>query len=387
MLGGRSIYEPVEERLPIQVRADTPEGLTRAINKLALMLETADIFYQYETGNAVLFHYRSKEAQDKQPLTAMVRRSLAPIVLPTDYVSMSEGDKEYYTAEVVIRFERGDWLYPSEAITSSTVTTHWQNIYTATFTDYAYHQSPCQYTLGIGSNTTVSPNGYIAFQADGTTELLTTPALGTYSTTAETGSTSGNVFRVSATGNLSWTFAGGSSSQRAFHVFVKLRMNSGSWRIRSVDYGYPNQVNTPYQTVVGTSPQVLYLGVHRVPAAIGAIGIGLIEDTAGTLDIDSLLVLGINESTNIVALSTTQTSSSTHITTFGADPLTTLSPKIYLGDWDIASISGDIWILNRGQTIKIMPYLVGGTFMNPYSAGLLSAYHVITRWIAQPGGN
>lgn len=388
MLGGRSPYEPTEERLPLQIRAETPEGVTRAISRLNQMLERADIFYQWEVGNPVVFHYRTADTQDKQPMSALVRRSLAPIAIPSDFITMMEGTKELYTAEVLVRFERDVFVYPSELQQTSLVTTLWQNITTLTFGDYAYHSSPAQYTLQISTSSAQSPNGYVAFQGGGSFELLTTPSSGTYVSTPETGSTSTNVFRVSATGALTWATSG-SLPESGYHIFVKLRMNSGAWRIRAIKPNYPGVYNTPFITVVGTSPQVLYLGIYRVAETpISEIGLDLIRDTAGTLDIDSIMMLGIDEHTNVVGFSTTQTNTLAHISTFGADPIARLSTKIFMSDWDVGSVSGDLWLNTIGQSTKVLAYFVAGTRMNPHTGIVfLTSGHILYRWVAQPGGN
>lgn len=391
MLGGKSPYSPVEEQIPLQIRAESPDGITRAINKLNRMLEAADIFYQYETGTPVVMYFRTGDAWDKQPLACLVRRSMGPVTLPSNFISMMEGDyrtKGYLAVDVVLRFERdGLWLYQSEAQTSASASSYFQNIYTFNFAnDIAQHSSPAQYVLQIVTNSTVSPVGYFVLQSAGYFELKTTPSAGTYVATAETGSTSGNVFRVSASGKLNWGLTG-TSTNINHHIFVKLRANSGSWRIRAVDYAYSDQFNTPYMTITGTSPQILYLGLFRRDN-MGSIGVQYIMDSAGTLDIDSVLVVGVDHDTNVVGFSTTQTASSTPITTVGAAPLTRLSPFINLASWDVASVSGDLFLNVSGNAHKVLPYLVAGTRMNPHTGAVfLTAIQILYRWVGQPGAN
>lgn len=390
MLGGRSVYEPVEEEIPLQIRADSPDGVARAIDKLNQMLEAADIFYQYEVGNPVVMYFRSQDAQTKQPLACLVRRSLSPIRLPSNFISMIELDRSVYAVDIVMRFERdGCWLYPQEVLTSPSASTYWQNIYTFNFVnDVAKHSSPAQYALQIATASTNSPNGFIVLQSAGMLDLRTTPSAGANVPTPEAGSTSGNVFRVSATDRLSFNFTGGTNTvNTSYHVFVKLRVNSGSWRIRACDYAYPDQFNTPYITLSGTSPQVVYLGIWRKTNAAG-VGIQYIEDSAGSMDVDSVLIVGIDENTNVVGFTTAQTTSFAHISTFGAAPLTQLVPLINLSDWDSAGVSGDLYLQVSGASSKIMPYLVAGTRMNPHTgAAFLTAFQSLTRWVAQPGVN
>lgn len=391
MLGGRSVYEPVQESLPIQIRADSPDGVMRAIDKLNQMLEAADIFYQYEVGNPVVMYFRSKDAQIKQPLASLVRRSLSPIRLPSNFINMVEGqERTEYSVETAINFERdGQWLYPAEVLTSPLASTYWQNIYTFSFVnDVAKHSSPAQYALQISTSSTQSPVGFVVLQSAGMLDLRTTPSSGTNVPTPETGSTSGNVFRVSATDRLGYNFTDGTNTvNTSYHVFVKLRVNSGSWRIRACDYTYPDQFNTPYITLSGTSPQVVYLGIWRKTNA-ASVGIQYIEDSAGTLDIDSVLIVGIDENTNVVGFTTTQTTNLAHVSTFGAAPLSQLVPFINLSDWDSAGVSGDLYLQVSGASSKVMPYLMAGTRMNPHTGAVfLSAFQSLTRWVAQPGVN
>lgn len=397
-VGGRSPFMPVGENLPIYVTGLDATDTIDAIDEILAMADRARDYALHETGDPVIFRWRSAESDYLEPLSCLVTdiddRELVQLA--------SEYHKKITAGGVVVELNftrRGEWLFPAVSQTLAGSTGYW----TAPLTINNWPQSlaPAPLTVQITANTTPSPatfylNGFVVLQSGASVNQLLTPTSGTGSNIATTGSSSGNVYRFAASGTANFT-AVTNANERHFWVFGKFKNNSGAsaWQVYLKALYLSDQTMARTSTYVipaGTSIRTVFLGELITPRQLTDLQL-VVTAGATSLDLDSLLIVAVDSDTRVLAVNASQVSAaalalktfSVNANPFGAAPIMQFS-----GFDQPPTINGDLWVSMKGKSLKMASFLGGGngnTYFNPYGSGAMSScVPTITRWQAVLGG-
>lgn len=322
-------YMPVLESFTIDIKGATPDQALNRLQTLNTLLDQAERWYNNEIVAPVFIRYQPKgSAKSTYFSDVLIGRGLGnqsdtPILtLPSDFNSV--GDFSYIQSiRVAVWRKNGLWLCETE---SQSVTNVAQpGPLTVTWSDFANILSPVDISFGANSGvgaTAHTPSGYVVVTHDnryivpiaGTAELS-----GSGAATADAAHlpTNANIARFTVNPTISGLYAAGSlptTEVEYFAAFCKVRNNS-----TTIDAFISGQTTTLLQQEVkipaapSAPPLVVFLGIFptrgRALPAFGAtfptgnFGINLRSAGASiTVDVDELLLVGINRATNIVAI-------------------------------------------------------------------------------------
>lgn len=397
-VGGKSPFLPVVEDMPIWVYGLDATDTIDAIDEILQMADRARDYALHETGDPVVFRWRSAESDYLEPLSCLVTDINArELVALTD-----EYHKKITAGATTIELSftrRGEWLFPGISQTLAGSTGYWTS--PVTINNWPQSLAPAPISLRIAAGTTPSPatfylNGFVALQSEASLNQLLTPTSGTGSNIATTGSSSGNVYRFAASGTANFT-AVTNANERHFLVFAKLKNNSAStaWQIylKALYLGDQTMARTStYVVPAGTSIRTVFIGELITPRQLTDMQL-VVTAGATSLDIDSLLIVAVDSDTRVLGVEMSQVAAAALASksfTVNANPFGA-APAVEFSGWDNPPVvNGDLWLSQKGKSLKIASFLGGGngnTYFNPYGSGAMSlCVPTITRWQAVLGG-
>ncbi len=285
-LGGRGVYEVVEELIPVHVRGSTGAAALANLADIGELLDQAESWARGENVDAVKLHFRPNNSNLSDDLEAIIYGSpdrSAFVGLSAEINSASN----FEIPGVQINLVRGDWLVKSAETKSSGSVTNPGIMTTATFTAVPDFFSPTRITID-GFDGSVVPSlveGFVLLaddadaifldEAEDGTNLGGGGGLGTISDTAVTGASGGNVVRIAPTNNIStflisFTLTGSTllnGRNVAFYAMIK----NNSPDITYTAYALARHGDATYQSAdirtrkitipAASGPQMYYLGM------------------------------------------------------------------------------------------------------------------------------
>lgn len=387
LLGGRGLYEDVEETMTLDVLGTTPAQALTNLGNLSAALDQADRWSLEENVSPLILSYMPSGSALGHALqtTVLGRYDQQPMV------GLSAGFNDvgylYEIHDVEVRFKRrGSWLDTAETATSTA--TDAGEILTATFSGNATVSSPVR--VGFTSNVPSLPNGAIMLFAKAASKFLLINAKDMAGATAYTSivattanARSGNVLRYTPTGT---TVAQSNSVAAAFTskktaVFATVRNNgSATYQIEftAVTSVGATVVRTPpaYIDASTTNPRTVFLGYVANPVgALGSYNIRITASATGSsLDIDEIVLMDVDDETS-TAVGVIPTALGNVEIAADPQPLTGQravvgSPNAVAGTPIVgfASYQGNAFVLSTGSTIC-------GVILAPY-ASYFRAYNV-----------
>ena len=325
-MGGRSPYTDVDETMSISVSGSSKANALANLGKLSDLLDQAEAWGQGENVTAVYLEYEP----DGSALAASVKAVIigasdfGPIISEPGDFTFIKGDSRYsigHNADpITLSFKRrGLWLGATETEVSSTSTGNPAKLTSATFTDTASilwpYDAGVSFTSSSSAATIDVDSIWIAF-ANSSDKIYFSEAetMGNGSSTVVSGASSGNVHQQTASSGaliLYDTSTGMNSSVRkaAMFVVVKSSGTTTNWDIygRAWVASQGGQIDTRTHRIAAddTDVQTISLGIVSLPAAIVRIELIFTPDASNsdTLNIDYVIMIGIDDSTGIVNLS------------------------------------------------------------------------------------
>lgn len=309
LLGGRSLYGPVTESIPIRVMGSTAAGALAALGDLAEMLDRVQRWADRDPTIAPwILTYQPDGSTLSQPLTALVE-SAAP---SGDLLSLPATFNEYLKGfeinpVIMTLTRRGLWL-TSEATATAAAADN-PAVLSASFGARLDIAGPTAIRLtGISAGTDLMDTGYVLVSDADPQSLYgenfaiydaTLLSLSGASLVADAGALAvgGSVARLDAetSQTATLTIPSVEADQRIIYLFAAARNNHASttWRIRPKSTGYADTIGR-WQTIDATTtdPRILSLGL-LAGSAPSHINVTVELETAasvGTLDINYIAV-------------------------------------------------------------------------------------------------
>lgn len=322
-------YMPVREEMTIDIKGSTADVALTRLQTLNTLLDQAERWYNNEIVLPVFIRYQPKGSIKSTYLSDVIigrgmgNQSDNPMLsLPNDFNAVGDF---FYLQNIRIVFMRrnGIWLCESETLSATNVAQ--PGPLTVTWSDFATVLSPVDITLGAnsagaGASSNLTTSGITAVTHDnryllpiaGTTELA---GFGAATADAAKFPTNANVYRftVNPTNAGAYSITTLPTTEvEYFAAYVKIRNNS-----TTIDAFVSGQTATLLQQEVklpanpSGNPLVVFLGIfptrgRAMPLISVAFGSNFAVNMRSggaslTIDIDELLFVGINRSTNIIA--------------------------------------------------------------------------------------
>lgn len=321
-------YLPVMEEMVIDVKGVTADVCYAKLQVLNTLLDQADRWWNNEGVAPVFIKYQPLGSSKASPMQDVIIGGAAydnaaeMVTLPDDtnyagVVSFLKGVK--------LKFYRknGFWLGEAETQNVGSSYVAQPGPVSVTWSDFATVLSPVDITLGAGNDaagasTHSTTSGISAFTHDATLLKVYNPNLETSAFGAATADaahfpTNATVYRFTANPSIGGIFDISSfpvANCEYFAVYVKVRTNTSTTdatiRARTVNI-IQQKVPLPQNTQV---PRVVFLGIFptrfRALPSDPTFGGQLYIDFTSlggsiTIDLDSILVVGLNRATTIVA--------------------------------------------------------------------------------------
>lgn len=318
-------YMSVMEEMTIDIKGVTPDDAMLKLQTLNTLLDQGERWFNNEIVNPVFIRYQPKgSAKTTYMSDVIIGRGYGDqsdlVDLPSNFELVGS---YYWIRGIRVRFWRRDgvWLCESEAQNVGTSYVAQPGPITVTWSDFATVLSPIDIRLGtspVGSSGHVC-SGFVAVVHDSRyigaiAGTAGTAATGTPTADASKFPTNANVNRYTlATSNADFFDISATPVNECeyFAVYAKVRNNS-----TTIDaYIQANTVALiqPEVKIAAAAtplPQAVFLGIFptrgRVPQSFGVGGaIQIIMRAASgsiTFDIDELMIVCINRSTNIIAI-------------------------------------------------------------------------------------
>lgn len=400
-VAGRSHYENVVEKIPLQVSTDTADEMTSNVEKLAALMDRVE-HWRIHGGDPVVWEYRSENSTHTDPLRTILTRAPSPLALPSNWLQRAETSSKA-AVDITLTFERrGSWLDVEEAVTISTSA---NNLYIALPTPFAVdvsNYSPVQleltftgapaggvtgYFLSAGGNDAGTLRFYNSFTSADADATLTNdsgnmPGNNYYSITATPVASYIKFYRdLSGSNELPYS--------PIYDLFIMVRNQSAT-----IGYNvYCNGADANPQD----SPPVGYIAPaasadagtgkwtiqripfqpHVAPVNIAGLYVSLepVGSGSGALHVGAFGVMGRTPDTNVTAINTGPTSTATavrvkHEALDGVGPIIDLYDDgagqitSYASEW-----SGQAFIEQRGGSLTTLPILIP----SDGSSGVVSA--------------
>lgn len=314
-LGGRGLYDSVQETLTVNLYSTTQAAVLSAYRALVQLLDQAETFERRGTGNPVTL---TVQLDGGTAMTARVLGAQQPPRVPVEFLD----DLVVYAMRgVEVNLVRqGVYLGASQSASSPLAVN--PQLMTATLGSASTVASPTDIQLGGFDNATIGPAFLVL--SEGSTQNLLVEAESLISSTGGTGyavfgdggsqASGGSILRYTPTGTaLAYSKWGATGLQprQLVQVIAMVRSNSAttSWQIRA-RFGSTLSASTVYSetppVVVdgadGTTPRPISLGLVQLRSYRYGIDVSLgIQASAasGTLDIDYLVLVPVAGSTTI----------------------------------------------------------------------------------------
>lgn len=317
-------YASVQEEMTIDIKGATPAECYARLEALNTLLDQAERWYNNELVPIVLVKYQPKGSDLTVPLQDVCigggadDASAALVTLPDDF---NYGGTVSFLKGIRLRFWRknGLWLGITEELTTSNVAQ--PGPVTINWGDYAPVLSPVDLVLGsnqvAGSDTGSLITGYIVNTHDadhilsvlGTAEISGSSVATGDSTNLPTQGTNVARFTVNPTNIGYWDIDALPLNEcEYFAAFVKARNNSASIKGYMQVVLHDGSLIGQEQEVNQSTAKVTMLGIfptrgRALQKLLSTGDFALTFRSAGasiTIDIDSLLFVGINRATNIM---------------------------------------------------------------------------------------
>lgn len=323
LLGNYSPYRNVEEVFVLNVWGESTYDALDHLDALNRVLEQAESWYMGENSNPVLIQCQILGSILDAPLEAIVlgRPSNADEFMRLQ-PTFNQDLALYEISNVEVRLlRRGLWL--GETLTQSTPTELSNpGIRTVDMGERLDRLSPTTVRItGFDAGTEIIGSGFLIVTGVRPTSTygrniglygvasLTSDEFTTVDDSANLAHLD-DVARIDAAGFTSGklTLAGLYAEVSRISIFAAVRNNSTetAWRVRCSSYGYAT-VTDRWQTIAAGSqqPRIIYVG-SLANQTNQHVNIDLEFETdgeAGTLDVNYILVVGHDESTNYIAIS------------------------------------------------------------------------------------
>lgn len=320
-------YLPVLEEMTIDIRGSSSDDALSKLQTLNTLLDQGERWFNNEIVNPVFVRYQPKgSAKSTYLKDVIIGRGFGDetdlIGLPVDFEIVGSN---YWIKGIRLKFWRrnGIWLGESETQNVGSSYVAQPGPITVTWSDYATVLSPIDIRIGAGNDaageSTHVVSGYTMVAHDsrylgefaGTAGVAAT---GTATNDAANFPTHAQIMRytLATTSNDLWDISATIVKEcEYFAVFAKVRNNSTT--IDAYIYaGISNQAQQEVKVAAAASPvpQIVFLGIFptrgrapKVLAAGASLQINMRAASGSiTFDIDSIVVVAINRSTNIMVL-------------------------------------------------------------------------------------
>jgi len=385
-LGGRGPYEDVLEELTVNVMGTSGAVCLANLGTLSNLLDQAERWGRGEPVNAVTVTYQPQGSTLAAALSAVIvaRGREGGLVNPPAFNDLLMC---YEIPNVLVSFvRRGLWLGAAETTSTSAAADN-PTVHTVSFASAQTISGPAAVTVAV-QDTAHPPFGLaqiyllvaksadriVIIEAESMTAGVTVPARWSTQADAAAVARGGSVHRLVATaaGQDDYLFKaapGLHSSVRRVGLFAALRNthSATSFTVHGRLYAGGNVVDGPtvYVDTSSNVPQMVFLGVVTAPAAIAEVSLwvnALSTPDAGSLDIDYIVLIGLDDETSAVLRIDAGGSPYAYIAAdlsvgslaVSAQPLTATTPLLsntVTGNTVYQPYQGDAWLNTAGTTV------------------------------------
>lgn len=376
-LANEGPYTAVEDTLIFHVSGCTAAEAYANVNAVTALLDQAWRWRRGENVTAVIIRAQAQGSTTHYDAVLKGRSigSPSPVVQPPTW---DESAQRYLVRNVTLRsLRRGQWLKTTETAASAGAAN--PSILTATLPSTLTTKSPIDVRIAVfGTQTTpftladmfvlIAPNAAALLIQEA--EAMTAA---NYTSVADAGNNArgGNVLRYTpvattlATSGFSGSLA--ALSGKTIGVYAAVRNNSATttWQVDLLVYFAGGTTRTT-PIVIDTSttnPRVVALGIVTIPTQAVLAQLEITASAAsGTLDIDYLVFLDLDDETSRAVFLPAQTVQATGLITTSlgisieSQVLTQITPRVITKDGTggtpgYLAYESDIWLMSDGATV------------------------------------